>query len=683
VAVREGAAVRAANDTVFGRVVRVAAGVLAVVLIVGGAATWALLHSARQVDRLAEGYGPAADANAAVLIHMLDAETAIRGYALTGSPAALTPYRNARTKVLRELIAVSHDLHAVGDGSVDASLAAERRCARTWLDRVARPAARDAAAARHTSKASAARVRFDAFRRANTAVAARLDAARAGLSDDSRSLSDRVVPAVLVATALVLLGSVWFAVRVARAVAGPLQALSGVVGRLESGDLSARADDSSGPVEVRTVAAAVNSLAVERAGSIDREREDARLRAEVRELTAAVRIGQDPQTTVAALAAGLGRVFMVDLAWVFTFDDPRAPAVAALWRGDSPDGPLSTRGADDLMLHGLAHRLWHADSVVGTDDHAQSGAGPITAPEQLGAVRSSAVAAVGEGSQALGMIWLASTGERTWTSAELGLVQHIAAELAQSLVQNHLLAQQGAAMRKLREADEAKTALVSTVSHELRTPLTSIIGYLDLLLDGSAGDLEPEVAEMLAVIERNATRLREMIEDLLRQSEMAVDRRTDELRRIDLALVLQDVEETIAPLAANARLDLETLRPNTGSLVVDGNVRELTQAVVNLAANAVKFTAPGGRVSVSAGRAGTDAEIRVSDSGIGIPADELPNLFERFFRARNARSAVIPGTGLGLAIVADIVARHHGRVDVQSTLGVGTTFLIRVPLAAG
>jgi two-component system, OmpR family, phosphate regulon sensor histidine kinase PhoR len=87
-------------------------------------------------------------------------------------------------------------------------------------------------------------------------------------------------------------------------------------------------------------------------------------------------------------------------------------------------------------------------------------------------------------------------------------------------------------------------------------------------------------------------------------------------------------------------------------------------------------------VTVSAGQDREGAEVRVSDTGIGIPQDEIPHLFERFFRARNARSAVIPGTGLGLSIVGDIVSRHHGSIEVQSTLGMGTSFLIRLPLAA-
>ena len=372
---------RAANDTVSGRVVRVAAGVLAAILVVGAAATWALLRSARQVDRLAEGYGPAADANAAALIYMLDAETAIRGYALNGTSAALAPYRAAGTKVLPRLAAVRHYLHEVGDHSLDASLEAERRRARSWLDTVARPAVRGVAAARRTTQTAAARASFDAFRRANTAVATRLDDARSGLKDDSRSLSEWVVPAILLAVALVLIGSALFAVRAARAVAVPLLGLSTVVRRLESGDLDARADDRAGPEEVRTVAAAVNSLALERAAGIERQRADDRLRVEVRELTAAVRIGQDPQTTVAALAAGLGRVFAVDLAWVFTFDDPRVPPVAALWRQDSPDGPLPVRVADELLLQRLANRLWHATSVVGIEDHTASGMQRIAVPD--------------------------------------------------------------------------------------------------------------------------------------------------------------------------------------------------------------------------------------------------------------------------------------------------------------
>jgi two-component system phosphate regulon sensor histidine kinase PhoR len=676
--------VKAASDTVPRRIGRVAIAVLLAVLVVGTIATWALLHSANEVDRLASGYGPASDANASALTYMLDVETAIRGYALTGNPASLGPYHRAINQVLPTIDAMRTDAHSVGDRSLDGVIAQERRVALSWLSHVGRPAARSVADARREAQTTSARLRFDAFRRANAAVAVRLDTTRTNLRTDTERLSNWIVPIAVVAVVLVLLVSGYFTFRTARSVSRPLTALSSVVRRLEDGDLSARADESAGPVEVRAASLAVNSLATERGRTAEQQRLDGRLRVEVRDLTAAVRIGQDAQAVARTLVAGLGRVFALDVAWLITFDDGRVPVLTERWRREDRHTQRPSPGDDELLLHGLANRLWHAGTVVGIDDHEnQSGADRIDPVAQLGAARASAIAAIGEGNSAIGLLWLANTSApRAWTTVELGLIQHIAAEMAQGLVQNHVLSQHRAAMRRLREADEAKTALVSTVSHELRTPLTSIIGYLDLLLDTYGSKLDGDLVEMLHVVERNATRLRSMIEDLLRQSELEAERRLTALDRIDLAMVLDDVRETIAPLAANAELDLDVRRPEFGSVIVDGDERELTQALVNLAANAVKFTKPGGRITVSAGRDEQGVELRVTDTGIGIPQDEIPHLFERFFRARNARSAVIPGTGLGLSIVADIVARHHGEVDVQSTLGMGTSFLIRLPLAA-
>jgi signal transduction histidine kinase/CHASE3 domain sensor protein len=676
--------VKAANDTVPRRIGRVGIAVLLAVLIVGTIATWSLLRSADEVDRLTSGYGPASDANASALTYMLDVETAIRGYALTGEAAALGPYHRAINQVLPTIDAVRIDAHSVGDRSLDGVIAQERRVAQSWLSHVGRPAARSLADARREAHTTSARLRFDAFRRANAAVAVRLDTTRQNLRRDTERLSDWIVPIAIIAVVLVLLVSGYFTFRTARSVSRPLTALSSVVRRLEDGDLSARADESLGPVEVRAASLAVNSLATERGRTADQQRLDGRLRVEVRELTAAVRIGQDAQAVARALVAGLGRVFELDVAWLITFDDGRVPVLTERWRREDRQTQRPSPGQDEVLLRGLANRLWHAATVVGIDDHeTQSAAERIDPVVQVGAARASAIAAIGEGNSAIGLLWLANTsGPRAWTTVELGLIQHIAAELAQGLVQNHVLSQHRAAMRRLREADEAKTALVSTVSHELRTPLTSIIGYLDLLLDTYGSELDGDLVEMLHVVERNATRLRSMIEDLLQQSELEAERRLTALDRIDLAMVLDDVRETIAPLATNAELDLDVRRPEFGSVIVDGDERELTQALVNLAANAVKFTKPGGRITVSAGRDEQRVELRVSDTGIGIPQDEIPHLFERFFRARNARSAVIPGTGLGLSIVADIVARHHGEIDVQSTLGMGTSFLIHLPLAA-
>ena len=687
-----------AKDTVSRRLGRVVIAVLVIFLVAGTVAIWGLFRSANEVDRLATTYGPASDGNATALTYMLDAETAIRGFALSGEPASLRPYREAVRKIVPTIDSVTTALHDVGDHSLDTALAYQRRLAERWITTIARPAAHSAATARKLTRSSGGRLLFDAYRRANAVVSDDLDTSRRELRTDTGDLSRYVFPGIIALVALALIGSGYAALRTARAISRPLRALSDVVRLLENDDLAVRADENAGPVEVRTVSAAVNRLAGERRRALAQQRADDRLRTEVRNLTSAVRIGQDATAMGRTLVAGIGRVFELDLVWLVTFDDARVARLSRLWRRDADDGIGSgidsgddvdrlTDSTDDLMLRGLANRLWHGGTVAGVSDHdAEQGIdhdGRITVAPVLAGVRASAIAAIGEGNSAMGLLWLATTdGPRRWTATELGLIQHIAGELAQNLVQNHVLGQQRAAMRRLREADEAKTALVSTVSHELRTPLTSIIGYLDVLLDNHTEDLDSEALSMLQVVERNATRLRAMIEDLLKQSELEAGRRAIVLDRTDLADVLDHVRETITPLAANAQLQLETRPPEPGSVVVDGDARELTQAVINLAANAVKFTAAGGRVTVSAAPDGDKAEIRISDTGIGIPSDEVPHLFERFFRARNARSAVIPGTGLGLAIVADIVARHNGRIDVSSTLGIGTSFVIRLPLAS-
>jgi signal transduction histidine kinase len=665
------------------------AGILGLLVVVSVASSVALLVSARTVSKLSTGYAPAADANSAALVYMVDAETGLRGYALSRRAGYLQPYRDSVRKILPTIDQSAAVLQHIGDHSVDAKLALERHTAQNWIDNTAKPAAGSAAVARRLLTAPAAKVRFDLFRAANTNVENSINTIRDRYRGQSATEREFVLP-FIAAVIVLLIVALLFAIRTARGVSRPLHALWVRVRQLEGGDLSARADEFSGPAEVRDLAAAVNSLAVERRRALASQQADDELRREVRGVTSAIRIGQDVGAMARTLVAGLGRTFDVDRVWLQTFDAQRVAVLSEQWHRGKRIDDIAPTSAETDELRWLANRLWHSGAVVGITDHrtppADTDAFLQQAPQARGA-QSSAVAAVGEGARALGLLWLNTMYEqRAWTSAELGLLQHVAAELAQNLVQNHVLLQQREAMRRLHEADEAKTALVSTVSHELRTPLTSIIGYLDVLLETEQADVSPNVAEMLSVIERNAHRLRALIEDLLTQSQIEAGRRLVELGRVDLVEVLTEVDDTIEPLADNAHLRFDLALPPRGVLVIDGDPRQLGQAVTNLVANAVKFTPRGGRVSVAAARESgpngdEQAVIRVSDTGIGIPADELPHLFDRFFRATNARKAVIQGTGLGLAIVAEIVSQHSGTVEVSSELGAGTTFAIRLPLA--
>jgi PAS domain S-box-containing protein len=235
------------------------------------------------------------------------------------------------------------------------------------------------------------------------------------------------------------------------------------------------------------------------------------------------------------------------------------------------------------------------------------------------------------------------------------------------------------ALERLEQLDKAKTTFVSTVSHELRTPMTSVLGYTDMVLDEAAGPINPEQRVMLEAAQRNGRRLLLLIEDLLTVSLIEDGSFALEAEPVDLRETAKGALEAIGPLLVDRRLALETDLGERELLVV-GDGAHLERVAINLVANAVKFTPDGGAIGVRVGSRGDGAFLEVSDTGIGIPEDEQPLLFERFFRSTNAQELEVPGTGLGLSIVKTIVASHGGNIRVQSLPGRGTTFSVELPL---
>ena len=227
----------------------------------------------------------------------------------------------------------------------------------------------------------------------------------------------------------------------------------------------------------------------------------------------------------------------------------------------------------------------------------------------------------------------------------------------------------------LRELDELKSEFVSMVSHELRTPLTSILGYVDALLDEEPGPLNDEQREYADAVDRNAKRLQALVEDLLTLSRLDAGRLQLELVPVELGPVVASVCRDLGQRAAAKDVTLTADTP--AGLVVDGDADRLAQIVINLVSNAVKFTPSGRGVHVDVRRDDDDIVVEVRDEGIGIPTDELPHLFERFFRAHGA--GTIEGTGLGLAITAELVDLHGGTITVASVDGEGSTFTVRFP----
>ncbi len=233
---------------------------------------------------------------------------------------------------------------------------------------------------------------------------------------------------------------------------------------------------------------------------------------------------------------------------------------------------------------------------------------------------------------------------------------------------------------RLRDLDQAKDDFISTVSHELRTPMSSIIGSAEMLGEGMVGDLLPQQQRLVDVIARNGDRLLNLADDLLMLATYEHDG-WEAREQIDLRAVVEDSADAAASLLASRELSVSYAMPS-GAVRVQGDPSQLERAVTNLLGNAVKFTPDGGsvRVTVVADETLRSARLEVSDTGLGIPEPDLDAVFGRFYRSALVQEQAIQGSGLGLAIVRTIVESHEGSVEVRSTVGVGSTFTVTLPL---
>jgi signal transduction histidine kinase len=257
-------------------------------------------------------------------------------------------------------------------------------------------------------------------------------------------------------------------------------------------------------------------------------------------------------------------------------------------------------------------------------------------------------------------------------------------QLALALEREHLLETEreaavalGEQNERLRELDRMKDQFVGTVSHELRTPLTSMIGYLELTLDGEAGDLNEEQKQFLGIVSRNCTRLNKLIDDILFVARVDAGRLSLDPDWLPLGEVAWSAVESAQASADKKDVKLH-FSADGGLPPFWGDGMRLTQMLDNLLTNAIKFTPEGGDVTVRVEQREDALYLEVADTGLGIPEDEVGRLFERFFRA--STGTAIQGTGLGLPIVKSIVEVHGGSISVESELGVGTTFAVDLPL---
>jgi two-component system, OmpR family, phosphate regulon sensor histidine kinase PhoR len=231
---------------------------------------------------------------------------------------------------------------------------------------------------------------------------------------------------------------------------------------------------------------------------------------------------------------------------------------------------------------------------------------------------------------------------------------------------------------ELERLERVRKDFVANISHELRTPLAAIHGYTETLLDGALEDPENN-RRFLEIVAAQTVRLSDLASDLLALSEIEAERMPVPGERIS---VLEVAENALHLLEAQARArDVRMFLGATDDAYVSGQKFRLERAISNLLLNGINYNRPGGEVRVDVKQGKQEVRISITDTGIGIPFEEIPRIFERFYRVDKARSRQTGGTGLGLSIVRHTVERMGGSVSVDSQLGKGSVFTLVFPSA--
>jgi len=235
------------------------------------------------------------------------------------------------------------------------------------------------------------------------------------------------------------------------------------------------------------------------------------------------------------------------------------------------------------------------------------------------------------------------------------------------------------ALDEVKKINKRKTDFISSVSHELRTPLTSVKGYAAILLEEKLGKLPQAAKERLEKINRHSDELVHMVNDLLDIARIESGRQAMKMEERDLKTIVASAADLIAIQCKNKNIELVTdIAKDLPPVVADRS--QLERVFINLLGNAVKFTPEKGKITIKAAAEGNVIRVDVSDTGIGIPQESLPMLFEEFYRVDNPINQQVKGTGLGLSLVRHIVEAHKGKIWLESKPGKGSTFSFTLPV---
>ena len=300
-----------------------------------------------------------------------------------------------------------------------------------------------------------------------------------------------------------------------------------------------------------------------------------------------------------------------------------------------------------------------------------------------------------------GMIGFVFVGNRSGTSpvteGDEELVSILANQIGQSLENARLFEQVfrssqelesriqertkqlASALEEVQKVSKTKSEFISAVSHELRTPLTSIKGYAAILMTGKLGQIPVEVKDRLEKINKHSDNLVKMINDLLDIARIESGRAELKFTPFKLTPLIDNVRDLLTPQTREKNIQITTeVGDDLPLITMDSS--QIERVLINLVGNAIKFTPPKGTITIKAHRDHDHALIEVADTGVGIKQDDLPNLFDEFYRVENEINKNVKGTGLGLSLAKKIVEAHHGTVWVKSQVNAGTSFYFTLPV---
>ncbi|MCW2641152.1 MAG: multi-sensor signal transduction histidine kinase [Dactylosporangium sp.] len=619
------------------RLYRAFAIVIFVLLATGAVASAAAWHQYRSVDALTGQVLPERLANSRVYLVLMESQRGICGYLLNNDPDFDAVYQDSK----REYEFAADALRRVAAPTDRSAVNLELQRAGAWFDIAGRQREVQPGSDEDVCFAHQGGPMFDLFLSSN----AHLDRSLTGRGEALRArahTAELVAAGTLLGTAgLGILASVVVAVRTARRVKRMFK-------------------DEKKHARAQAKAQA---------------RGQARAQARMREAGLRVREHVSVDAALDTAVRVLGPAFRADMAVVRLAGTGAQAQRTAWWSAQERNGP---RPLSAQPVAWLADRHVRGDVWRSGDVRTQPNGAPERERDELLAVGAVSALTVpfGAGTKPDGAITLVRcAGDTPWVPAEVEAAGQVASDVARWVQQSHLYEREQRLEAQLRELDRSKDVFLSTVSHELRTPLTSISGFVELLGDTATGPLNDDQRGMLKIVERNTNRLRGMIEDLLTLSRIETGTFKTVRERTD---VTQLVSRALRTIGSPANLSLYAHCPPM-PLMAELDPHQMERVLTNLLSNAVKFTPTGGEVVVSAREDGDELVLSVSDTGMGIPHEDQPDLFTRFFRASNAVTASIPGAGLGLTIVRSIVANHGGEVTLRSEPGEGTTVTVRLP----